>query len=149
MRATVALVFLLLVSAAGCGDDGRPVSDVRPTATRTATASATPEPVAAAEHNLACADVAARPRGPSFVVHGPLHNVGDVRLQLRVSVRWLLSGRDLRVHHTYRVAPGKRRRVRFEVPVSMDTLRRYESADQRCEAGVDIVGREGTVEVAP
>lgn len=130
-----------------CGSSDPPVDERRAEVPGRATASPTaaPERVAAAQHFLGCADVGA---GPTFVVSGPVENVGDVPLRLRAEARWRLRGRDLTAQRTFRVRPGERRRVRFSVPVSGDVVRRFESSGE-CSVGLRSIGREAYVTTAP
>lgn len=147
VRLTV--VIFALAALAGCGSGSEAHDDESLTAAATPSTAATPEPIAAAQHFLGCADVVSTTSGLRFVVAGPLHNVGDVPLRLRATIRWQLRGRDLTAQRTFRVRPGQRRRVRFTVLVTEDTVQRFDATGGRCSAGVTAVGRDAHVTTAP
>ena len=104
-----------------------------------------------AEHEVLCSDTAlGDPAGGGTLrARGPIRNTGEVRIRLRVSVRWGIRGEDVRAARVFRLRPGQEKRALVSAPVDQETLERWESSSVKCRSGGKILGREGVVSVAP
>lgn len=143
---TLIVGFALGAGAAGGSDD-----DTEPVAAATAEpadrATPTPEPEPAPDPSATAERICDYLLDPYlFVGQAKIRNTGNVGVKVRLVATWQRLGLDaVRAEKTVRVTTGDTRRVKFDVPATVDDIAAHQSAQGECRVKTEIVDTFGAL----